>query len=125
MSTIDQLNPCHSRPCGLYHEAPSQSSVDDVDVEPTHRGSIHPSSRGYAAQFSCYAPSAFKEEVDLNVASVAKRSQFILSDDEAYAYLDKTHSSPQDYVNILSASCRGHDEGAGRPIAPPPHSVRL
>ena len=118
MSTIDQLNPCHSRPCGLYHEAPSQSSVDDVDVEPTHRGSIHPSSRGYAAQFSCYAPSAFEEEVDLNVASVAKRSQFILSDDEAYL-IEQTHSSPQDYVNILSASCRGHDERASRPIDRP------
>ena len=117
-TTIDQLNPCYSRPCGLYHEAPSQSSVDDVDVEPTHRGSIHPSSRGYAAQFSCYAPSAFEEEVELNVASVAKRSQFIPSDDEAYL-IEQTHSSPQDYVNILSASCRGHDERASRPIDRP------
>ena len=83
MSTIDQLNPCHSCPCGLYHKAPSQSSVDDVDVEPTHRGSIHPSSRGYEPKYMLPL-SAFEEEVDLNVASVAKRSQFIPSDDEAY-----------------------------------------
>ena len=63
MSTIDRLNPCHSHPCGRYHGAPSQSSVDDVDVGPTHRGSIHPSSRGYEPNSAATLPPHSKKRL--------------------------------------------------------------
>ena len=102
MSTIDQPNPSHSRPCGRYqYKAPSPSSFDDVGVEPTHRESIHPIPR----ISSCVSDKTAASGAYVKMIATA---QFATANGELV--MGFTRYTPRNFKNIqdyrLPSTCR-------------------